>query len=116
MRPVRVTLSAVGVSTPIILDTYRNPFNVGIGVTVSGGSTLSFTAQVTYDDVFSNTFNPSTAQWFAVSGLNAQGASANGLVSSPVTAIRLSVADPLPSGSFSGSATMTVIQAGMPGS
>jgi hypothetical protein len=115
MRPIRVTLTAAGVSAPIILDTYRNPFNVGIGVTASAGANLTFTVQFTYDDVFSNTFNPSTAQWFAVSGLNAQVASANGLVSSPVTAMRLSVANPA-TGDYTGSATMTVIQAGMPGS
>jgi hypothetical protein len=102
-------LTAAGESIPIILDTYRSPFNVGIGVTVGG--TASYQVDVTYDDVFSSTFNPATAQWFAVSGMPAgTAASANAQITTPVTAVRLKAASvataPL---------TMTVIQAGMPG-
>lgn len=115
MRPVRVTLTAAGVSTPIILDTYRNPFSVGIGVTKTG--TVDYSVEFTYDDVFSSTFNPATASWFVVSGLGTASppgtgvaVSANGVISSPVTAVRLNSAT-----ITSGSLVMTVIQAGMPG-
>jgi uncharacterized PurR-regulated membrane protein YhhQ (DUF165 family) len=109
MRPVRVTLTAAGVSAPIILDTYRNPFSVGVGVTKSGD--ILYSVELTYDDVFSGTFNPATASWFILSGFPVgTAASANGTISSPVTAVRINVA------SITGSVVMTVIQAGMPGS
>jgi hypothetical protein len=102
-------LTALGVSAPVILDIYLGPFSVGIGVTVTG--TASYSVEYTYDDVFSSTFSPSTASWFAVSGLAAgTTVSKDGTLSSPVTAVRLNVA------SVSGSVVMNVIQAGMPGS
>ena len=109
MRPVRVTLTAPGVSAPIILDHYRSPFSVGVGVTLSG--TASYSVEYTYDDVFSGTFNPGTAQWFVTSGIPASTAtSKDGVISSPVMAVRLNAV------SLSGTLTMTVLQAGMPGS
>jgi hypothetical protein len=109
MRPVRVTLTAAGVSAPIILDTYRNPFSVGVGVTKSGD--ILYSVEYTYDDVFSGTFNPSTASWFAMSAFPVGTAtSKDSALSSPVTAVRINVA------SITGSVVMTVIQAGMPGS
>lgn len=113
MRPVRVSLSAVGVSAPIILDTYRNPFNIGIGVTFSTGAGLTYTVQYTYDDVFSGTYDPNAGSsvWFPVSTLDGQSGSLNGSITSPVMAVRLKV-----TAYTGGTATMTVIQAGMPGS
>jgi hypothetical protein len=109
MRPIRLTLSAAGVSTPVILDHYRDPFNVGVGVTVSGTGP-SYSVEYTYDDVFSSTFNPSTAQWFAMSAFPAATAtSKDSALTTPVMAVRLNVA------AITGSITMNVIQAGMPG-
>lgn len=110
MRPIRVTLSSQTSSDPIILDTYRNPFNVGIGVALSPAASLTYTVEYTYDDVFSSSFNPATATWYAISALAAKTASLDGTITSPFTALRLRV-----SVYGSGSATMTVIQAGMPG-
>lgn len=110
MRPVRVTLTAAGVSTPIILDHYRAPFSVGIGITKTGD--VLYSVEVTYDDVFSSTFNPATASWFVLSGFPVGTAtSKDGTISSPVTAVRLNAA-----AITAGSLAMTVIQAGMPGS
>jgi uncharacterized PurR-regulated membrane protein YhhQ (DUF165 family) len=109
MRPVRITLTAAGVSAPVILDTYRAPFSVGIGVTKTG--TVAYSVELTYDDVFSSSFDPSTASWFVLSGFSVgTAASANGTLSSPVTAVRLNAVT-----ITSGSLVMTVIQAGMPG-
>ena len=110
MRPVRVTLTAAGVSAPIILDHYRAPFSVGIGVTKTGD--VLYSVQYTYDDVFSGTFDPSTAQWFTMSAFpTSTAASADGTISSPVMAVRLNAA-----AITAGSLVMTVLQAGMPGS
>ena len=109
MRPVRVTVGSATSSAPIPLDHYRDPFNVGVGVSVTG--TLTYTVEHTFDDVFAEGFNPATATWFANSGLSAKTASLDGNYAFPVTAVRLRV-----SAYTSGSATMTIIQAGMPGS
>jgi len=106
-RPVRVTLGAVAVSNPIPLDHYSVPFNVGIGVDISAGGSLTYTVQHTFDDVFAKTFDASTATWFTTSGLGAQTTDGSGNYSAPVTACRLNV-----SVWASGTVTMTVIQAG----
>ena len=110
MRPVRVRLTAAGVSAPVILDHYRAPFSVGNGVIKTG--TVDYSVEYTYDDVYSSTFNPSTAGWFVMSAFPlASATSKDGAISSPVTAVRLNAVT-----ITSGSLDMTVIQAGMPGS
>lgn len=111
MRPIRVTVGAQAASAPIPLDHYRDPFNVGVGVKLSAGASLTYSVEHTFDDVFSESFNPSTATWYTNSGLGAKTASLDGNYAFPVTAIRLNVTT-----YGGGTATMTVIQAGMPGS
>lgn len=109
MRPIRVTVSAQEASNPIPMDHYREPFNVSIGVAVTG--TLTYTVEHTFDDVFADGYDPDAGSsvWFANDAANLQGASTSqeGNYAFPVTAIRLNV-----SGYTSGSATMTLIQAG----
>lgn len=109
MRPVRVTLGSATSAAPIPLDYYRGPFNVGIGVAVSAGANLTYTVEHTFDDVFSPSFNASTAVWYPTTNLSAVSASATGNLAFPVTAVRLRV-----SAWVGGTATMTVIQAGGP--
>ena len=111
MRPTRQTLGAVAVSAPIVLDTYRDPFNVGIGVALSAGASLTYKVQHTLDDVTLETFSPATATWYDNAVLVAKTTSSDGNYAYPVTAIRLNVTI-----WASGTATMTVIQAGAPGS
>lgn len=106
-RPVRVTLGAVSVSNPIPLDNYSTPFSVGIGVDISAGGSLTYTVEHTFDDVFASTFVPASATWFPNSGLTAQTIDKDGNYLAPVTAVRLNV-----TAWISGTATMTVIQAG----
>lgn len=107
MRRITVTVSAQGVSQPIPMDQRNDPFNVGIGVALSAGATLTYTVQHTFDDVFSPSFDPATATWYSNSSLVTKNASSDGNYSFPVSAIRLNV-----TAYTSGSATMTVIQAG----
>ena len=110
MRPVRVSVGSQAVSRPIPLDVNNGPFNVGVGVAVTGGATLTYTVQHTFDDVWAPGFDPTSAVWFPNSSLAAKTASLDGNYAFPVTAVRLNV-----TAWTSGTATMTVVQAGMPG-
>ena len=104
MRPIVVAKTGSGSSATIPLDHYQSPFNVGIGVVVSG--TVNYTIQHTFDDVQ----NPSvTPIWFSHPTLASLTANADGNYAFPVTAIKVLV------NSGTGSATATVVQAGMPG-
>jgi len=108
MRPVRVGVSgAAGVTAPIPLDNYQTPFSVGIGVAVTG--TVNYTVQHTFDDVFAPSFDPTTAVWYPHASLVNAIASLDGNYGYPVRAVRLNM------NSGTGTCTMTVIQAGMPG-
>ena len=104
MRSVRITLTAAGVSVPVVMDQYLAPFNVGLGVVVVSG-TPTYTVQHTFDDVLTSTAPPT---YFDHPVLVTRTTSADGNYAFPVTAIRLSV-------SGSGTVRLTVLQAGMPG-
>jgi hypothetical protein len=106
-RPVRVTVSSQTVSNVIPLNTYGDPFNVGIGCDVSAGASLTYTVQHTFDDVFAAGFVPANATWYSNSVIVAQTGDKDGNYAYPVTGIRLNV-----TAWTSGSVTMTVIQAG----
>lgn len=110
MRPINVTVSSLSNSAVIPMDTYQDPFNVGLAVKLSAGASLTYTVQHTFDDVQAKNFDPSTATWYPHASLATKTASADGNYAFPVTAIRLNV-----SVYSSGSATMTIVQAGMPG-
>jgi hypothetical protein len=86
------------------MDIHRNPFNVGVGVVVSG--TVNYTIQHTFDDVFDSTVTPT---WFNHPSLTAQAVSADGNYAFPIRAVKILV------NSGTGSATATVIQAGIAG-
>lgn len=107
MRPVTVTKTGTGSTNPIPMDHYRSPFNVGLGLTVSG--TVNYTVQHTFDDVFASNYNPATGTWYNHPVLASLTANADGNYAFPCTAVRVTV------NSGSGSVTMTVVQAGMPG-
>jgi hypothetical protein len=87
-----------------VTDHYQSPFNVGIGVVVSG--TVNYTIQHTFDDVLDGAVTPT---WFNHPTLASLATSADGNYAFPVRAVRVFV------NSGSGTATATVIQAGMPG-
>lgn len=108
MRPIRVTVSSATASNAIPLDQYISPFNIGLGVSLSAGASLTYTVQHTFDDIFSLTFDPATANWFSHATMVNKTVSFDGNYAYPVTAIRLNVTS-----YTSGSATMTVVQAGI---
>ena len=101
MRPIRQSITGVATSAPIALDWYISPFNVGFGVAVTG--TINYTVQHTFDNLFDPSLTPT---WFNHPAANSQVANIDGNYAFPVTAIRLV------GNSGTGTATITVIQAG----
>lgn len=103
MRPVIYTVTGVGNSPVYAMDLYISPANVGLAVTVSG--TITYTVQYTFDDVFAAGYNPATGNWFNHPTLTGS-SSANSNIAYPATGIRLNTS------AGTGSATLTIIQAG----
>lgn len=107
MRPTSVTLSnnASGdtvYSDPIVVDIYARPA-IALQVVVTG--TATWTVQQTADNVFDG-----SATWFdhPDSDMVSQTGSQQGNYTIPPFAVRLALAD-----GSTGSATLTVIQAGL---
>jgi hypothetical protein len=106
-RPMRVTVGAIAASSPFILNQAGpSPFNVGLGVTLSAGASLTYNVEYTFDDVFAQNYNPATGNWTVLTALSAQTTSKDSNLAYPVMAVRLNVI-----GWFSGTATLTAIQA-----
>ena len=101
MRQQIAAQAGTGSSNVLVMDTYINPFNVGFGVVVTG--TVNYTVQHTFD-------NPQTVAsptWFSHPTVAAATTSQDGNYAFPVAAIKVLV------NSGAGTATMTVIQAGI---
>lgn len=105
----RITLSQTGVgSTQVVpMDQYISPFNVGFDVSVSGA--VAYTVQYTFDDVFAQGFNPSTATWFDHPDATSLATNVDGNIAFPVSAMRLTV------DGGTGTATINILQAGIGG-
>lgn len=92
--------TGAGSTTPFVMNTNTNPFNVGFGVIVDG--VVDYTVQHTFDDPavgFTTWFNHPTIAALAVT--------ADGNYAFPITGIRLTV------NSGAGTATLKLIQAGI---
>lgn len=108
MRASRVTVSSVAKSNPIPMNDNTSPFNVGLGCAISAGGSLTYSVEHTFDDVFDQNFNATTAVWYTHSTLSAKTASSDGNYAYPITACRINV-----TAWTSGSVTFTVLQAGL---
>lgn len=95
MRSVTLTQTGAGSTNGYVADSYISPFNIGFGVVVSG--TVTYTVQHTFDGT----------NWFDHPDIAAETANADGNYAFPVLQVRLTVS------SGSGTATMTLIQAGV---
>lgn len=102
MRPIVVTTSGVSESSPAVMDHYISPFNIGMGVVITGDVTC--TVQHTFDDVFDSAITPT---WFSHPTLAGITADTDGNYAFPVRAIRLNQS------AGDGSAALTIIQAGI---
>lgn len=104
MKPVSVIKKGTGTTAAIPLDNYISPFNVGFCVQVSGGATVNYKVQHTFDNVQDSSVTP---VWFDHPTVTAKIASADGNYAFPVTAVRLNAT------SNDGTLTFVVIQAGI---
>jgi len=98
---VEIGTTDEGASMPIPLDQYLTPFNVSVGLIVTG--TVDVTLQYTFDAIFDSS-GPFT--WFDTDDILNATASGEETFISPVSAIRLLT------NSGTGSATLRIIQAG----
>lgn len=103
-RPVSVTLNAASASTPILLNHFPAPVNIGFGVVKAGTGDVTYTVQHTFDDVG----NGATATWFDHSLVSGKTATVDGSYLYPIMAVRLNVT--AVSGAVT--ATLKVVQAG----
>lgn len=104
MRPVVVSQTGTGSTTPIVMDINKMVFSVGIGCVING--TVNYTVEHSFDDPFTAGYTPAGATWFPHTSLAAKTANADGNYAYPCRAVRLTV------NSGSGTVTMTVIQGG----
>lgn len=104
MRRTTVSKTGTGSSSSVPMDQYISPFNVGMGVVVTG--TVNYSVQHTFDDVYDATVTP---VWFTHPTLASLTANADGNYAFPVTAIKVLV------NSGAGSAALTILQAGING-
>ena len=100
MRVQNVSRTGAGSTSPLVMNTNTNPFNVGFGVVVSG--TVNYTVQHTFDDPAGT-----LTTWFNHPVVASQTATIDGNSAFPVTAIRLTV------NSGAGTATLRLVQAGI---
>lgn len=86
-NPVYVTYTTTGAKTPINLDYYITPFNVGVGVYLTG--TATYAVQYTFDDLSGT----ATVRWFDDGNLPT-GTASSGTTNYafPITAIRVNIA------------------------
>lgn len=102
MRRIVLAKTGAGSSATAPMNLNTSPFNVGIGVVVSG--TVNFTIQHTFDDLFDSSVTP---VWFSHPTLVGLTVNTDGNYAFPVAGIKVLV------NSGSGTATATLIQAGI---
>jgi hypothetical protein len=104
MRQQIATKTGVGSSNIITTDIYISPFNVGFGVVTTG--TVTYTIQ----HAFGNPQDGTVLTWFPHPTIAGKSDAQDGNYAFPVSAIKILVT------AGDGTATMTLIQAGLVGS
>ena len=99
MRPQIFSQTGVGTSAWIPLDYKQNPFNIGLGVVVSG--TITYDIEHTFDDVFDSTVTPTA---FKHSSLTSQTTNKDGNYAFPIKAVRIN------NTAGTGTTTVTLLQ------
>jgi hypothetical protein len=106
MRPVRVVVAAVAVSSVIPIDQYLGPTNIGLGVVITTGP-ATYTVEHTFDNIWDPLVTP---VWFPHPTLVAQTTNKDSNYAAPPRAVRLNV-----TAFTAGSVALTLVQAGAVG-
>ncbi len=101
-RPTSVTVSSQTQSAWVPVNYKQTPFNVGLGVALSGGADLTYDVEHTFDDIQYTSVTPTA---YANDGLQIKTSNDDGNYAFPVRAVRLNV-----TAFVSGSATLTIVQ------
>lgn len=102
---VSYTVTGAGTSAVISLDNFTNPFNVGIGVSIT--ATATYTVEYTFDDVSSDTFSAGSATWFTETTFGTATTKKAISFTTPCRGVRLNVSV------STGAATIYIQQAGL---
>jgi hypothetical protein len=100
MKVQIISKTGVGSSSALVMNTNITPFNVGLGVIVTG--TVNYTVQHTFDD-------PAVGftTWFSHPTITGETTNQDGNYAFPVTGIKVLV------NSGNGTATLKLVQAGI---
>ncbi len=99
MRPQVITKTGTGTTEWIPVDYKQNPFNIGLGLVISG--TLTADVEHTFDDIWDTTITPVA---FKHSTLVGQTANKDGNYAFPIRAIRIN------NTAGTGTTTLTILQ------
>lgn len=102
MKPITISKTGAGTSSPVIINTNVNPINVGF-VAVVTGTVSSYTIQYSMDDPYSST---GLVNWFNTSIATAS-ATEDGNIAYPITALQIVIT------TGSGTVALTATQAGI---
>lgn len=101
MTPITISKTGTGRSAVVVPDSFQNPFNVGLLITVSG--TATFNIEISMDDAMIAT--PTT--WAAATGFSGLSAAAVESLTIPCHAISINIT------SGTGTVTAQIVQAGV---
>lgn len=101
MTPITISKTGTGRSAVVVPDSFQNPFNVGLLITVTG--TATYNIEISMDDAMTGT--PTT--WAAATGFSALSASAVGSMTIPCHAMSINIT------SGTGTVLAQIVQAGV---
>jgi hypothetical protein len=101
MTPITISKTGTGRSAVVVPDSFQNPFNVGLLITVSG--TATFNIEISMDDAM--VAAPTT--WAVATGFSGLTAATVGSLTIPCHALSINVT------SGSGTVTAQIVQAGV---
>jgi len=104
MRPKTYTVTGTGASPVYVPDAYISPFNVALGVLVTG--TVNYTVQYTFDDTLATGYSAGSGNWVDHPSMTAQTTTKDSNIAYPVQGVRIKA------NSGAGTARLTLIQAG----
>jgi hypothetical protein len=92
-RPSNFVLSAVGVSPPVPFQPIAFPgaLQAGIFAALSSGASLTYSIEVTGDDINAPGYNPATGNWVGFTNMTGLTASAVATLGAVVMAVRAHV-------------------------